>query len=54
MRKARPAKPKVWIEFAHKCHYVDDATRDDLDKVYDQILSQLVRIIDEADKWLIR
>ena len=52
--ESEACETQVWIEFAHKCHYVDDATRDEIDKVYDQILSQLVRMIDEADKWLIR
>jgi four helix bundle protein len=44
----------VWIELASRCRYLDDATRDEFDKVYEQILSQLVRMIDESDKWLIK
>jgi four helix bundle protein len=43
-----------WIDFAHRCQYLDNTTRDELDKVYEQILSQLVRMIDESGKWLIK
>lgn len=52
--ESEACETQVWIEFAFKCHYVNDTTRDELDKGYGQILSQLVRIIEEADKWLIK
>jgi four helix bundle protein len=52
--ESQACETQVWIEFAFKCRYLNDATRDELDKGYEQILSQLVRIIEEADKWLIK
>jgi four helix bundle protein len=52
--ESEACETQVWIEFAFKCHYVDDPTKDKLDKGYDQILSQLVRIIEESGKWLIK
>ena len=52
--ESEACETQVWSEFASKCCYMNDATRDELDRIYDQILSQLVRMIDEADKWLIR
>jgi four helix bundle protein len=52
--ESEACETQVWIEFASRCQYLDDATKDELDKVYDQILSQLVRMIDESDKWLIK
>src|SRR5713101_6730912 len=52
--ESEACETQVWIEFASKCHYVDDATTKELDTAYDQILSQLVRMIDESEKWLIR
>ncbi len=44
---------QVWIEFAKRCNYLDETISDELDKAYDQIIGQLVRMIEEADKWLI-
>lgn len=52
--ESEACETQVWIEFAFKCRYLHDATRDELDQGYEQILSQLVRIIEEADKWLIK
>ncbi len=52
--ESEACETQVWIEFALKCSYVDNSTRDELDKRYEQILGQLVRMIDESEKWLIR
>ena len=52
--ESEACETQVWIEFAGKCHYLDEAKRNRLDKTYDQVMGQLVRMIDEADKWLIR
>ena len=52
--ESEACETQVWIEFAFNCHYVDDTIRGELDDRYDQILGQLVRMIDEADKWLIK
>jgi four helix bundle protein len=52
--ESEACETQVWIECAFKCRYLNDTTRDELDKGYEQILSQLVRMIDEADKWLIK
>ena len=52
--ESEACETQVWIEFAFKCCYLNDTTRDELDQGYEQILSQLVRMIDEADKWLIK
>ena len=52
--ESEACETQVWIELANRCHYIDEAARDEYDRVYDQILSQLVRMIDESNKWLIR
>jgi four helix bundle protein len=52
--ESEACETQVWIEFANRCHYVDDATKEEVDRTYDQILSQLVRMIDESGKWLIK
>ncbi len=45
---------QVWLEFCSRSSYMDVPLREDLDKEYDQIIGQLFRMIDDADKWLIR
>jgi len=45
---------QVWIEFARRCGYMSDDVCDELDSAYDQILGQLVKIINEPEKWLIK
>lgn len=48
------AEVQVWNEFAQRCNYIDSYTRDKIDTAYDHIIGQIVRMIDEADKWLIK
>ena len=45
---------QVWVEFARRCQYLEDATYNELDGAYEQIMGQIVRMIVDADKWLIR
>ncbi len=45
---------QVWTEFACRCGYLDEATGIELDKNYDQIISQTVCIMNETEKWVIR
>ena len=45
---------QVWIEFARQCNYLDDDACKDLDSTYDQIMGQLVKMINQPDKWLIK
>jgi four helix bundle protein len=45
---------QVWIEFARRCGYLEDDICDELDSAYDQILGQLVKMINEPEKWLIK
>ncbi len=44
---------QVWVEFARRCEYLDDETCQELDATYDEIMGQLVRMVIDADKWLI-
>jgi four helix bundle protein len=52
--ESEACETQVWIEFARRCGYLDDAVCDELDAAYDQIIGQIVKIINEADKWLIK
>ena len=45
---------QVWIEIAQKCKYMDAAISGRIDAAYEQIIGQLVKMISEADKWLIK
>jgi len=45
---------QVWLEFAYRCDYIDAATKENMDTAYDQIIGQIVRMIAESHKWLIR
>src|SRR5712692_5202504 len=40
--ESEACETQVWLEFASRCHYLDEATTRELDTTYDQILSQLV------------
>jgi four helix bundle protein len=45
---------EVWIEFAVRCKYLDAFRAEKLTYTYEQIIGQLVKMIEEPDKWLIR
>jgi len=45
---------QVWLEFAFRCNYISKTTAESLDAAYNKIIGQIVKMIDEADKWLIR
>ncbi|MBW2163024.1 MAG: four helix bundle protein [Deltaproteobacteria bacterium] len=44
---------QVWIEFALRCKYINQENSKNLDNTYDQVIGQLIKMIQEADKWLI-
>jgi len=50
--ESEACETQVWIEFARYCDYLDKSTCEDMDNVYDQIIGQLVKMIQDADKWL--
>lgn len=52
--ESEACETQVWIEFAHRCEYMNQDTSISLDKSYDQVIGQLVKMIQEADKWLIK
>ena len=48
------AETQVHIEFAKRCGYISDDLAKKFDQEYDVIMSQLIRMIDNAGKWLIK
>lgn len=45
---------QVWIEFAGRCKYINEDIHKELDAVYDKIIGQIVNMIVNADKWLVK
>ena len=52
--ESEACETQVWIEFAERCDYIDKALSGKLDKMYDRIMGQLVKMIDDPGKWLIK
>jgi four helix bundle protein len=52
--ESEAAETRVWLEFALHCGYIEKGTFTDLDTRLERVLSQLVRMIIDADNWLIR
>lgn len=45
---------RVWLEFALKCRYINEDKFYELDTKYDLVISQLVKMISEPQKWTIK
>jgi four helix bundle protein len=52
--ESEACETQVWVEFARRCEYLNDETCDELDAVYEQIMGQIVKMIIDVDKWLIK
>ena len=52
--ESEACETQVWIEFARRCRYLKNDVCNELDAVYDQIMGQIVKMIVDADKWLIK
>lgn len=49
--EAEAAETQVWIQFAVKCEYFDHAKASMLYKQYDEVISMLVAMIRDSQKW---
>ena len=45
---------EVWLEIAVRCEYLDVEKSERLNDRYEQIMGQLVKMIEEPEKWLIK
>jgi four helix bundle protein len=45
---------RVWLEFSWKCGYLTRERAEELDRRYDLIIGQLVRMIQTPEQWTIR
>ncbi len=52
--ESEACETQVWVEFANKCRYINDDALAKLNFAYEEILAQLIKIVREPDKWLIR
>jgi hypothetical protein len=53
-RRPKPPRPQVHIGIAFRHHYVSQPVFEELDDACDKILSQIVKMIDHADRWVIQ
>jgi len=51
--ESEACETQVWLEFALECGFLDKETTKSLDERYEKIQGQIVRMINNADKWLI-
>jgi four helix bundle protein len=51
--ESEASEAQVWLEIARRCKYIDQSCYDRLFDQYEMILGQLVRMVQQADKWLI-
>jgi len=52
--ESEACETQVWIEFAVRCKYLDAFRAEKLTGAYERIMGQLVKMIEESDKWLIK
>ena len=52
--ESEAAETQVWLEFATKCNYMQVSIASELESTYDQIIGQIVRMIEESEKWILK
>lgn len=52
--EAEAGETQVWLDLGCRCGYLSKSDEEALDQRIEEILGQLVKMINEADKWLIR
>lgn len=52
--ESEACETQTWIEFALRCGYMESDRAKELDTQYEHILSQLVTMINQADRWIVK
>ncbi|GBD95236.1 MAG TPA: four helix bundle protein [Nitrospirae bacterium] len=52
--ESEAAETQVWLEFSEKCSYMETPLASDLEKRYNRIIGQIVKMIREASDWTIK
>src|SRR2546423_13742171 len=48
------AETQVWAEIAMRCRHFDQNVFREIDESYEKVLGQIVKIIDQPEKWLMK
>ncbi|MCX6353686.1 MAG: four helix bundle protein [Candidatus Aureabacteria bacterium] len=48
------AETQVWIEFSRRCGYLNDDDAKRLDECYNHCIAQIITMLENADKWIIK
>ena len=51
---AEECETQAWLEFASTSNYMDAVVQDKSDKIYNYIIAQIIRIVEDVEKWLVR
>lgn len=51
--EAEGAETQAWLEIGLDCEYLTAATQQELDAAYAQLISQISKMIEEPDTWLL-
>lgn len=51
---AEACETQARLEFAYKCNDMDAVVQDKSDKIYNYIIAQIIRMVEDVEKWLIR
>ena len=52
--ESEACETQVWLQFAKQCGYLDSEICEDLETKYDHIMGQIVKMIHQPNKWLIK
>jgi len=52
--ESEACETRIWLEFGLRCKYMAEGKVNDLTERYDHILSQLVIMINDADRWVVK
>ncbi|MBI3393918.1 MAG: four helix bundle protein [Nitrospirae bacterium] len=52
--ESEACETQVWIEFAERCNYLPARVARELDETYGLILAQIIKMVRDPEKWLIK
>ncbi len=52
--ESEASETQVWLEIAQRCKYITEDEYDQLDAEYNHIIGQLVRMVNNVEKWIIK
>ena len=45
---------QVWIELAYRCNYLDHETSNSIEEKYNHVISQLIKMVQDSEKWTVK